>query len=171
MTKLILLGVIGLIVVFGLIDLYLYSAMESASAGSLGALESLESCRKLALQLESSKKSPSTADKPSEMLSDIASYVEKAAVQAELPPESIVYIEPGPVQPVEGSALLQQSIRLEVDGIPLLKLGKLLRNLETGTTPLGVKALRVSESRIQGNGELWRCEITLTQSSLASKAR
>jgi hypothetical protein len=151
-----------------------YMRMRSSGASVQAARSDVETCRKLSAEIIALRKLPQFATVESGAAESLAERIENAAAQSQLPPVSLLRIQPQPPVRVGDSPYRVRGTRLELRDVTLAQLSRFARALVDegrGLTVRDLRLWRASGAAAASAAEVWSAELTLTQLAFSPPAR
>jgi len=153
-----------LLVGLSVLAFWLSGGLGRAHRGAVEAVANAKACREFASRIIELKKKPELISGRMSSTAQIAQSVETAMLEAEIPAEKLVRIEPRSAIRFEKTPFLQQPSHLELREISLEQLIRFLHILSTRNrleaTDLRIHALRSAAP--ETGPELWNAELILT---------
>ncbi len=136
----------------------LHKAREEAEVEAA----TLSQCRRLEHRIKNLKKGPSLAVNQEMLLTEVNRTIEKAVKHNGITLESIEHITQERSKRYEDTPYKEKPIRFDLHDVTLEELIRVLHELTTGASPLGVSALFLKVPRGEEKGERWSAEASLT---------
>lgn len=150
--------------VFTILAVWLYGELGRARRAAVEAADNARVCTDLSHRIVDLKKKPELISGSMSSTAQIAQSVEAAMVQAEIPAEKLVRIEPRSAKRFEKTPFLEQPSHLELRDVSMEQLVRFLHALATNNrleaTDLRLHAPRSSSS--DSGPEIWSAELVLT---------
>lgn len=153
-----------ILVCFLILAVYLYGELGRAKRSAIEATTNANACREFSRRIVDLKKKPELISGSMSSTAQIAQSVEAAMVQAEIPAEKLVRIEPRTAKRFEKTHFLEQPSHLELRDVTMEQLVRFLHTLQTQNR-LETTDLRLHASRsvaADSGPEIWSAELVLT---------
>ena len=143
---------------------FAYQSFRRSQGSFERTVRDLEECRRIEEQLLTLHTKADADPQSHRTLTEVIPSLTDSASKSQLDPRLIVFIEPGTSKPLrEGSPYLEQTVHVELENLPLLTLGRFLREIEGSDAGFRVRDVRVSAPRsTEITDERWHVELTLT---------
>jgi hypothetical protein len=145
------------------ISLWYYGRNTSRLESAIG---NLRGCQELAADIIQARQAPQKARLETWSQDDLGTVVEKAAADAQLPPDRVLRIDPQPPKRLGRTDYLEQATEVELMNTTLRQLVDFLYNVTRNDDQLEVATLRL---RMPHDGadatkpELWLADVVLAQ--------